>query len=167
MSDGLFDRFKAIVGAGGTATLSPARLKDLRQQMEECAEAKGGEVSAHTRAARLAESYLTLQEAGRRAFLRLLALEFGPDPKRVEQAHADYQAAIGSARHGDAEAGLRDAMRARRRTWSSLGASNGKAMVYVTLGPDPPTTASSLNFSAADLRLESIPEASFSSNRSG
>ena len=56
-------------------------------------------------------------------------------------------------------------MRARRRTWSSLGASNGNAIVYVTLGPDPPTTASSLNFSAADFRaLKNPAEASFISS---
>jgi malonyl-CoA decarboxylase len=89
-------------------------LERLRTQLRECAEGRGGEVSTRQRAARLAETYLRLDDAGRHAFLRLIAHEFGPDPAQVAAAHDAYQAAIGSAAQWDAEARLRAALRSRR-----------------------------------------------------
>lgn len=93
----------------------PARQRaQVRQQLQECAEGVGGEVSTRQRAARLAETYLALDDEGRREFLRLIAVEFGPDPVAVAAAHAAYQAAVGSAAQCDAEAGLRLAVRSAR-----------------------------------------------------
>jgi len=86
----------------------------LRAQLKECAEARGGEVSARQRAARLAQAYLALPEAGRQDFLRLIATEFGPDPARVADAHAVWQMSLGSGRQWDAEANLRAALRSAR-----------------------------------------------------
>lgn len=94
--------------------LTPRRLAQIRQQLQECAESLGGEVSTRQRAARLAETYLGLDDAGRRDFLRLIAVEFGPDPAEVARAHAAYQAAVGSDAQWDAEAGLRRAVRSAR-----------------------------------------------------
>ena len=111
MTDSLLARLRAAVTP---ATSSPRRLADWRRQLAECAEARGGEVSARTRAAGLAQTYLSLDDAGRHAFLRLIALEFGPDPARVAAAHAGYQAAVGTAAQWDAEAALRAAMRSAR-----------------------------------------------------
>ena len=48
---------------------------------------------------RVAEAYLRLNDNGRRRFLLMIALEFGPDPARVAKAHEAYQAAVGSAGH--------------------------------------------------------------------
>ena len=89
-------------------------LERIRTQLTECAEGRGGEVSTRQRAARLAETYLRLDDAGRHAFLKLIAHEFGPDPERVAAAHQDYQDAIGTPTQWDAEARLRAAMRSRR-----------------------------------------------------
>jgi len=89
-------------------------LERIRQQLHECAEGRGGEISTRQRAARLAETYLGLDDGGRRAVLRMIALEFGPDPAQVATAHKAYQAAVGSERQWDAEAQLRAAMRSRR-----------------------------------------------------
>jgi len=82
--------------------------------LQECADGTGGEVSVRTRAARLGETYLELDAEGRHALLRMIAIEFGPDPKSVDQAHAMYQKAIGTSVQWDAEAGLRAAMRSAR-----------------------------------------------------
>ncbi|BAL26165.1 malonyl-CoA decarboxylase [Azoarcus sp. KH32C] len=90
------------------------QLERVRRQLHECAENRGGEVSTRLRAARLADTYLKLDEAGRLAFLRMIALEFGPDPKRVAKAHDAYQTAVGTERQWDAEANLRAAMRSSR-----------------------------------------------------
>lgn len=119
MTDGMvvrgLKRMRKLVGAGpGPSRLPPKQLEQLRQQLRECADGVGGEVSVRLRAARLGETYLKLDADGRHELLRLIALEFGPDPQAVDQAHAAYQAAIGTTAQWDAEAGLRAAMRSAR-----------------------------------------------------
>jgi malonyl-CoA decarboxylase len=89
-------------------------LERVRLQLHECAQGRGGEVSTRQRAAKLAQTYLGLDDAGQHAFLRLIALEFGPQPERVAQAHTAYQAAVGTDGQWDAEADLRAAMRSSR-----------------------------------------------------
>ncbi|AYH45424.1 Malonyl-CoA decarboxylase [Azoarcus sp. DN11] len=100
--------------AGRNGEPTEKQLERIRRQLRECAESRGGEVSTRLRAGRLADTYLKLDEAGRHAFLRIIALEFGPDPKRVAKAHEAYQAAVGTPRQWDAEAQLRAAMRSSR-----------------------------------------------------
>ncbi|MDP1735593.1 MAG: malonyl-CoA decarboxylase [Sulfuritalea sp.] len=114
MADGLVQRLRSIVGAGDTAAVRPKQLAEWRRQLGECAEAKGGEVSARTRAAALAQTYLELDDTGRHAFLRLISLEFGPAPARVAAAHEAYQRAVDTERQWDAEAELRAALRSAR-----------------------------------------------------
>jgi malonyl-CoA decarboxylase len=99
------------VGAGATA---PKLLATWRKRLRECVEARGGEVSARARAVELAHTYLAEGDGGRHDFLRLIALEFGPDPARVASAHAGYQNALGSEEQWEAEATLRSALRASR-----------------------------------------------------
>ena len=109
-------KMRALVAPGNPRPreASERDIERLRQQLQECAESRGGEVSTRQRAARLAEAYLRLNDNGRRRFLLMIALEFGPDPARVAKAHEAYQAAVGSAGQWDAEARLRGAMRSRR-----------------------------------------------------
>ena len=108
-------KVRALVSAGQRPREASERdIARLRQQLQECAESRGGEVSTRQRAARLAEAYLRLNDNGRRRFLLMIALEFGPDPARVAKAHEAYQAAVGSPGQWDAEARLRGAMRSRR-----------------------------------------------------
>lgn len=120
MTSGLVARslskVRAIVAsATGLGGESPERLHArLRQQLQECAEGLGGEVSTRQRAASLAHTYLELDDAGRHAFLRMIALEFGPDPARIATAHEAYQVAVGTPQQWDAEARLRAAMRSSR-----------------------------------------------------
>ncbi|MCK9259142.1 MAG: malonyl-CoA decarboxylase [Azoarcus sp.] len=89
-------------------------LERIRQQLEECAAGLGGEISTRQRAARLAETYLKLDDSGRMAMLHMIALDFGPDPAAIADAHSAYQKAVGSTDQWDAEARLRSAMRSRR-----------------------------------------------------
>lgn len=110
-------RMRELVGAQPQASdrqLTHRQLQQLRQQLQECADGLGGEVSARQRAARLGASYLRLDDAGRREFLRLIALEFGPEPAAVATAHAAYQAAVGTPGQWDAEAVLRATLRSPR-----------------------------------------------------
>ena len=116
MAEGLVKRLRSLVkvGAGATANIGPKQLAEWRRQLTDCAEAKGGEVSARTRAAALAQTYLELDDSGRHAFLRLISLEFGPTPGRVAEAHEAYQRAAGTEGQWDAEADLRTALRSAR-----------------------------------------------------
>ncbi|TXG95238.1 MAG: Malonyl-CoA decarboxylase, partial [Zoogloea sp.] len=108
-------KVRALVSAGQRPREASERdIARLRQQLQECAESRGGEVSTRQRAARLAEAYLRLNDNGRRRFLLMIALEFGPDPARVAKANEAYQAAVARAGQWDAEAHLRGAMRSRR-----------------------------------------------------
>jgi len=114
MVEGLVERLRSIVGVRGAPGARPKQVEEWRQQLRECAEAKGGEVSARTRAAALAQTYQQLDAPARKIFLKLISLEFGPDPARVARAHEAYQSAAGSERQWDAEAELRAALRSGR-----------------------------------------------------
>ncbi len=110
------DKMREIVASATGRKDEPSEktLERIRRQLHECAEGRGGEVSTRQRAARLADTYLGLDDAGRHAFLRIIALEFGPEPKRIARAHEAYQAAVGTPHQWDAEAQLRAAMRSAR-----------------------------------------------------
>ena len=114
MAEGLVQRLRSMVGGSGPAKITPKQLEAWRRQLAECAEAKGGEVSARSRAAALAQTYLELDDAGRHTLLRLISLEFGPAPARVAQAHEAYQRAVGTERQWDAETEMRAALRSAR-----------------------------------------------------
>jgi malonyl-CoA decarboxylase len=116
MAQGILTRMRSLVGGkrDKASPLSARQLQQLRQQLRECAAGTGGEVSARNRAARLGETYLGLDDAGRHEFLRRIALDFGPDPLAVDAAHRAYQAAAGKPGQWDAEAALRAALRSSR-----------------------------------------------------
>ena len=96
-NDSLVGKLRSLIATDKPRnSLSARGLERLRGQLRECADGIGGDVSARTRAAKLAETYLGLDDGGRLQFLKLIALEFGPDPARVAAAHAEYQAAVGT-----------------------------------------------------------------------
>ncbi|GAB4165286.1 MAG: malonyl-CoA decarboxylase [Rhodocyclaceae bacterium] len=108
-------RMRSLVSGGAASpALSAKQAARIREQLRECAAGLGGEVSARNRAARLGETYQKLGDAGRHEFLRMIALEFGPDPKAVDAAHRAYQAALDTPGRWDAEAALRAALRSSR-----------------------------------------------------
>ena len=119
MSEGIVARGiqkvrKLLAERAWSGDLSERQLGQLRAQLQECADALGGEVSARQRAAHLAETYTALSDAGRAAFLRVIATEFGPQPERVAKAHEAYQAALGTDAQWAAESALRAALRSSR-----------------------------------------------------
>ncbi len=82
-------------------------------QMQACLSARGCEASARNRAAKLAETYLTLDEAGRTRFLRTVA-EFDSDPEAVDIAYDALRAAGDPAERATATMKLRRALEAPR-----------------------------------------------------
>jgi malonyl-CoA decarboxylase len=71
---------------GLSAILSDSDADRLRRQMQDCLEARGGEVSARARAAGLGQTYLALPAEGRARFLHLLANDFDIDRVAVASA---------------------------------------------------------------------------------
>jgi malonyl-CoA decarboxylase len=82
----------------------------LRQQMLDCLDGRGGEVSARARSAVLGRSYLALNAAGRERFLRLLADEFDTDHAVVDDCCALVAAAADPPARSAAERALRAAL---------------------------------------------------------
>jgi len=81
----------------------------IAAQMRACLDGRGGEVSARNRAAKLAETYQALDDAGRKDFLRTLAA-FDSDAEAVGRAYAEVQAAADPAELAVAKADLRRAL---------------------------------------------------------
>ena len=106
-------------GASRSLGLTPSHPpmhdeKALRALMQECLEARGGEVSARMRAAELGRAYLEQDREGRQRFLLLLAQAFGVEAAAVGDGIAAYQAAAGESDRLAAEAQLRRALQPPR-----------------------------------------------------
>jgi malonyl-CoA decarboxylase len=112
VSTGLLDRaIRRIttVWRDMAATVGGEADESLEAQMQACLDGRGGEVSARNRAAKLAETYLAADEAGRKLFLRTLA-NFDSDPDAVTDAFSKVQAAEDAAERASAKAALRKAL---------------------------------------------------------
>src|SRR6201994_2462321 len=112
VSTGLLDRaIRRIteVWRDMASSVSGEPDETLETKMQACLAGRGGEVSARNRAAKLAQTYLTQDEAGRKHFLRTLA-GFDSDPDAVAGAYAKVQAASDPAERATAKAALRRAL---------------------------------------------------------
>ncbi len=83
--------------------------QSLEAQMRACLGGRGGEVSARNRAAKLAQAFQGLDEAGRLDFLRVLA-GFDADPDAVAKAYEDVRTADDAMARASATAELRRAL---------------------------------------------------------
>lgn len=127
--DGLFDRtlrnlrgaWGSIAGAArGKATdLPKPNLPDgdvdrIREQLRDCLQARGGEVSARTRAAGVGRAYLSLNEEGRKRFLDILAHDVSIETEPVDRCIEAVQQAGSPEERRVAERALRVALRPPR-----------------------------------------------------
>ena len=106
-------RWRELAGAARSA--APAVLTDdaadrLREQMQECLDARGGEVSARARAAGLGQAYLALSAPGRERFLQILAGDFDIDHDAVDAACQRLAHARGDDEKRRVERALRQAL---------------------------------------------------------
>ncbi len=91
------------------SSVSSAEDNGIEAQMRACLAGKGGEVSARNRAAKLAETYLSLDQDGQRGFLRAIA-EFDSDAEAIDGAYVKLQSAKDEAGRAEAKARLRRAL---------------------------------------------------------
>ena len=110
-AENFFDRaLRRITSAWREMAASvPEDDDSFEAQIRACLRARGGEVSARNRAARLAETYLLLDENGRKDLLRTLAT-FDSDPDAVAAAYHAVQEAEDPAKRAVAQANLRRAL---------------------------------------------------------
>ena len=112
ISTGLFDRaIRRITAAWREMAAGVSNEEDdsIAGQMRACLAGRGGAVSARNRAAKLAETYLFLDDAGRVDFLRTLA-SFDSDAEAVAAAVQVLQAASDEAGRATAQMQLRRAL---------------------------------------------------------
>ena len=109
---GLFDRaIRRIANVWRDMAAGVSRDEDdsIEAQMRACLASRGGEVSARNRAAKLAQTYLTLDGPGRTQFLRTLA-DFDSDPEVVALAAEAVSRAKDPAERAAAKSALRRAL---------------------------------------------------------
>ncbi len=109
---GLFDRaIRRITGVWRdmAAGVSTEGDESFAAQMRACFDGRGGEMAARNRAAKLAQAYLQLTEAGRTDFLHVLA-EFDSDPASIAAAFERLQSTEDPAERTTATAALRRAL---------------------------------------------------------
>ena len=108
---GLFDRaIRRITGVWRDMAAGVPDADDgIAGQMRACLDGRGGEMAARNRAAKLAQAYLQLTEAGRTDFLRTLA-EFDSDPSAIATAYDRLQATDDPAERTTATSALRRAL---------------------------------------------------------
>ena len=112
VSTGLLDRALrriTTVWRDMAASVGGEADESLEAQMRACLAGRGGEVSARNRAARLAQTYLGLDEPGRTDFLRILA-GFDSDPEAVGLAYEALKSTDDPAERAIAKAALRRAL---------------------------------------------------------
>jgi malonyl-CoA decarboxylase len=97
-----------------SAILTDSDADGLRRQMQDCLEARGGEVSARSRAATLGQTYLALPAEGRARFLHILAEEFDIDRVAVAAACQRISYARSEDEKHRIERALRQALEAPR-----------------------------------------------------
>jgi malonyl-CoA decarboxylase len=126
----LFDRTldqvrRAVRGLGSRRGVSLLDLKPdlpnsdrerLLQQMRDCLDSRGGEVTARARAANLGRAYMRLNPEGRHRFLSLMADEFGTDLVEVDAGMEAVRNAADPIARRAAEMHLRDVLRPPRVT---------------------------------------------------
>jgi malonyl-CoA decarboxylase len=93
-----------------SALLTDDDAERLREQMQECLDARGGEVSARARAAGLGQTYLSLSAEGRERFLKLMAKDFDIDHVAVGAACQRLAHARGEDEKRRIERALRQAL---------------------------------------------------------
>lgn len=136
---------------GVAPDLPDADAERLRRQIDACLETRGGQVSARARAAELGETYLVLNEQGRRRFLEILARDYDVNTVEVDTAIAARQEAREEAERRRAENYLREALVPPRvKLLSQFNELSQGVKFLVDL------RAELMMFAAEDIRLQAL-----------
>ncbi len=107
----------------------------MRNQVADCIDGRGGEVAARARATVLARDYLNCTPAGKRAFLEVLAAEFGIDHGAVDQC-VGHLPPVGERTERDYEELRQSLQSPRMRLFRQLNTIDYGARFIVNLRAD-------------------------------
>lgn len=131
----------------------------LRQLIEECVEAQGGEVAARRKARIIGTAFSGLDAVGRRRFFELLAADYGGDRNAVDAAIDDVLRAQEPADRAAAEHVLRRALIPRReRLFRRFAGLDGGLPFLVGLREDLLGHRGDADFGPLDRDLRTILE---------
>lgn len=99
-----------VIGGEVDPSLPKEDIVRLRKQMQECLVSKGGEITARAHTVELGRTYLSLTDAARAKFLRLLAEEFDLDQAKLSKRIDAYKHAGGKGDVAKLENDLREAL---------------------------------------------------------
>jgi malonyl-CoA decarboxylase len=94
----------------GQEALSPRVLRRTLAELEAIVDPRVSEVEGGRRAKAFADWYATASPEQRRDAWLLMSEQFGPDPKKVQSAREQFEAAHGTAEEGTAEIRMRRAL---------------------------------------------------------
>ena len=86
------DITSGILSTSPNSALTGEDAERVKQQLRDCLESRGGEVSARARAANLGRTYLSLNPEGRKRFLHILV---GERPCAIRGHHGELPIQVG------------------------------------------------------------------------
>ncbi len=115
---GYVRRWRTYGDGADQLTLAPGLpdpdLRRLRRVLDQCVEARGGEVAARRKARAVGSAFSTLDGEGRHRFFQLLATDYGGEETAVDTAIGGVLRARSPNERREAEAELRQALEPRR-----------------------------------------------------
>lgn len=84
--------------------------RQIKKVIRKCVQAKGGEISSRARAVELGQTYLNLNENGRKRFMKILSWEYDIDHKKLDETIDKYKRADNPEKRIIAEMELSDAL---------------------------------------------------------
>ena len=101
---------RSAIGSEVRPALPKEDLSILRKQMQECLTSKGGEITARAQTVELGKTYLSLTDAGRAKFLRVLAEDFDVDHTKLMKRIDALKSAAGKGDTAKLENDLRETL---------------------------------------------------------
>lgn len=110
----LWEKIKRAVRITFTGKIDPFLTGEDKRQIKKvirnCVLAKGGEISSRARAVELGQTYLSLNENGRRRFMKILSWEYDVDHEQIDKIIDRYKTADNAEKRIKAEMELSTAL---------------------------------------------------------
>jgi malonyl-CoA decarboxylase len=110
----LLDKIKRAVRISLTGKIDPFLKGEdklhIKKVIRKCVLGKGGEISSRARAIELGQTYLNLNENGRKRFMKILSWEYDIDHKQIDEIMDKYKAADTAEERIEAEMDLQTAL---------------------------------------------------------
>jgi malonyl-CoA decarboxylase len=110
----LWDKIKSAVRITLTGKIDPFLTgeykRHIKKVIRKCVLAEGGEISSRARAVELGQTYLNLNENGRKRFMKILSWEYDIDHKQIDKIIDRYKTADNAEERIKAEMELSDAL---------------------------------------------------------